>query len=266
MKLFVIICILCIEISAEMITGIGTAKPNYDNLSDAKESAEIDAIKKYQIKNYSKYGECLKDEFTIAEDKYDTLLIQENNVKITPQNIIIEATFDVREKYNLDKHFEEQCQEKLSRDKATASMKKTLSHFHMGVGLMGWSGTYGGEVFFGYAKNNFALYGAYSNQRLLAILKEETEEEINLGNSQNIAIEGTLFWQNIGFLIGYEHVLKYKNSFDSTNASSAVVWGLSTKPNGSKLNIALIFKEYNDKNDVRENSLSGGVRVRYNFF
>ena len=267
MKLLLILLIVfSINIFAETVVGIGKVEPNYNNLPDAKKSAKTDAIKKYQIKKYNKYAECLKDEFKVDEEKYEALLMHEKSVKLTPQNLILEATFEVHEKYNLDNYFNKKCKDKISHEETVASVKETLSHFHMGIGAMGWAGTYGGEIFFGYERDFFAIYGTYSYQKLLAMTKIENKE-VDLGYSHNIAIEGTFFWKKIvGFLVGYEQIIKYNNSFDSTDATSAMVWGISSKPNNSKWDIALIFKEYNDENDIRDRALSGGIRVRYNFF
>ena len=267
MRLLFILSILSLYIFAETIIGIGKAKPSYDNLSDAKEDAKTDAIKAYKMKKYSKYQSCLKEDFVVDEDNYNVFFINEKSVRITPKHIIVEAIFEVTEtKNNLDIYFQDKCQKKRSHEKSVASVKDTLSHFHLGAGVMGWSGTYGGEVFFGYEADDWwSLHATYSHQRLLAMRKSD-DTEISRGDTSNIGIEFSLHRNGIGILLGSDTVLKHKNSLNSKDITSAVTWGFFARPKDSKLEISLIFKEYNDDNSLHERSLSGGLRVRYKFF
>jgi len=193
MKLLFVLSIFTIYIFSDTIIGIGKAEPSYDNLSDAKRDAKRDAIKIYQLKKYSKYQSCLKEDFVVDKNNYKASFINEKSVQMTAKHIIVEATFDVIEtKKDLNIYFQEKCQKKRSHEELVSSVKDTLSHFHLGVGVMGWSSTYGGEVFFGYEADNWwGIHATYSYQRLVATKKSD-DTEINAGDTSNIGVEFSL--------------------------------------------------------------------------
>ena len=267
MKLLFVLSIFTIYIFSDTIIGIGKAEPSYDNLSDAKRDAKRDAIKIYQLKKYSKYQSCLKEDFVVDKNNYKASFINEKSVQMTAKHIIVEATFDVIEtKKDLNIYFQEKCQKKRSHEELVSSVKDTLSHFHLGVGVMGWSSTYGGEVFFGYEADNWwGIHATYSYQRLVATKKSD-DTEINAGDTSNIGVEFSLHHNGYGIFLGSDTVLKHKDSLDSKDITSAVNWGFFARPKNSKFEISLVFKEYNDDNSLHERSLSGGLRVRYKFF
>ena len=271
MRVVSIVFFLTLYLQAEIIRSTGFADPNYNNLSDAIEDAQQAALKSYQDKYFYQYASCLGDDFVVDEDDYNVFFVNENSVKMTPKHIVVEADFEVTESIKgLDGQFQERCEKRQARQQTREKSKAFFSHFHLGLEAYGWPNVYGAGGFVEIEYEGWGIYGLYDYQTL--------EDTVTHGDSQDVGSTTTVGGQvkipllalanirSFGLVLGYDHVLDHTNNYDETLASSAFVWGLLFSPRKSSFEFGLLFKEFDDKNEFRDGSLSGGALVRYKLF
>jgi len=271
MRILFILFFLGSYLQAEIIRSTGIADPDYDNLQTAVDDARHSALESYQDKYYSKYRTCLQEEYSVDEDNYNTLLVREISVKMTTKHIIVEVEFEISEAVNnLDKQFQKSCSQKKVHAQYVQNTKDFFSHFHLGLEVFGWPGVYGSAGFFEYEYNGWALDALYSIQKLedgvVNVESPDVGTASTAGARITIPILALANIRRFGFLLGYEQVLEHTNNFDQTLATNATTWGFSYTPDNSHFEYGLLFKNFNDTNELRDGSISGGILVRFKIF
>jgi len=271
MRVVSIVFFLVFSLQAEIIRSTGFADPSYDNLPEAIEDAQVAALQSYQDKYFQQYASCLEDDYVVDEDDYNVFFVNEHNVKMTPKHIVVEADFEVTEAVRgLDSQFQERCEKKQERKRSLENTKAFFSHFHLGLEAYGWPSVYGVGGFVEVEYEGWGVYGLYDYQTLEDSIAYEDSPDVGstttLGGQVKIPLFALANIRAFGLILGYDHVLNHTNNYDDTLATSAFVWGLLFSPSKSSFEIGLLFKEFDDKNELRDGSLSGGVLVRYKLF
>lgn len=262
--------LLTFPLFAQTVIATGSAKPDYAFLDEAINNAKRSAIIAFQKKQYPDEYQCLNDDFSANLDDYKVTLIREKSVDITLKHLIVVVELEIIEiNKDLGTQLADQCNEAKEHRIFVNNVSSFADRFHFGFGAFGWPPIYGAEVYAEFTSGNleglnFGYYATYSMQTLSDSTLENPSADI--GNTSNVGLQLRVSYHALGAVIGYDSVLNHSNNFDTTLATYAIVWGFIYTPSDSSFEYGFIFKDFDDKNDNRDGSISGGLLVRYNLF